>query len=328
MGKGGVAGALLLEKDNQMSMIHYSRLVAPACALALGLLVAGCDTSLSAAGPGGNNNNNNGSDGGGNNGSGDLPCDVYMLLQNRCVSCHGSPTVGGAPMSLLSKADLTATSFTDPAKTFVDRSVIRMMDTKSPMPPAPASAATAAEIKILTDWIAAGTPAGSCGGGGDGGVVTSDPLNAAPTCTSGQTAPALEFLKEMMGPGEACISCHQQRHEGPQLVGGTVYPTGHEPNDCVGGSAGITPSITTAQVILIGSDTNKTQFPMTVNANGNFYLSLRRGATPPKFPYTAKVVWNGKERVMSTAQTNGDCNSCHTAVGLMMAPGRVTLPAP
>ena len=39
---------------------------------------------------------------------GGLPCEVATLLSTHCVSCHGSPTSGGAPMSLLSRADLLA----------------------------------------------------------------------------------------------------------------------------------------------------------------------------------------------------------------------------
>jgi len=43
-------------------------------------------------------------------------------------------------------------------------------------------------------------------------------------------------------------------------------------------------------------------------------------------PYTAKVKYNGLERVMVASQTTGDCNSCHTQAGTKGAPGRILLP--
>jgi hypothetical protein len=43
-------------------------------------------------------------------------------------------------------------------------------------------------------------------------------------------------------------------------------------------------------------------------------------------PFQAKITYMGRERVMATAQTSGDCNSCHTQAGAMSAPGRIILP--
>ena len=45
-----------------------------------------------------------------------------------------------------------------------------------------------------------------------------------------------------------------------------------------------------------------------------------------KYPYTAKVLYNGNERVMHAEQTSGDCNACHTQYGTQDAPGRILLP--
>ena len=45
-----------------------------------------------------------------------------------------------------------------------------------------------------------------------------------------------------------------------------------------------------------------------------------------ELPFRAKVVFAGKERSMGTAQSTGDCNSCHTATGANGAPGRIVLP--
>ena len=43
-------------------------------------------------------------------------------------------------------------------------------------------------------------------------------------------------------------------------------------------------------------------------------------------PFTAKVTHQGRERAMTTTQTSGDCNGCHTQAGANGAPGRITLP--
>jgi hypothetical protein len=58
-----------------------------------------------------------------------------------------------------------------------------------------------------------------------------------------------------------------------------------------------------------------------VNAVGNFYSTAAVAR-----PFQAKVVRNGLERVMTVAQTTGDCNSCHTVTGANGAPGRIMAP--
>jgi hypothetical protein len=119
-----------------------------------------------------------------------------------------------------------------------------------------------------------------------------------------------------MAPGEACISCHQsQRGEAPVFtVAGTVYPTAHEPNDCNGSAAGA------VSVVLV--DANGNSVTLQVNSAGNFTYRALSFATP----YTAKVVSGSNERVMATAQTNGDCNGCHSETGSNGAPGRIMAP--
>ncbi len=267
------------------------------------LLLAGC-TSLQMArelpGAGG------GASGGGSSGgqvATDLPCDVDSILVANCQSCHGATPAGGAPMSLVTYADLTAPAKTVPSQTVAALSVTRITSTSAPMPPAPATL-SAADVATFTAWVQGGMPTGSC-------VSGVDPLGAAPTCTSGQTWNGGNDGSSRMNPGQACISCHSQG-EGPRFsLAGTVYPTGHEPDQCYGTSA--------AQVII--TDAAGKTLTLTPNSAGNFssnaLLSL---------PYNAKVVANGLTRAMSAAQTSGDCNSCHTQNGANGAPGRITLP--
>lgn len=278
-----------------------------------------------AAGTGGNA-------GGGAGASAGVPCDVQALFAARCVSCHGTRPAGGAPMSLVTYADLTAPARSDPARTTAQLAVARMQSTASPMPPPPAMRAATSEITTVSSWIAAGYPASGCGtgtgadggtgagadagmGAPEGGVVIPDPFAVPPTCTS-NTYWSGGGGSQIMNPGLACINCHRQ-NEGPSFViAGTLYPTAHEPDRCNGagaaGNAG-------ARVVITAAD-GKT-ITLTPNAVGNFYY---QGAVAT--PFRARVTYMGRERAMGQGQTSGDCNSCHTQNGANQAPGRILLP--
>ena len=247
---------------------------------------------------------------GGVSGATGLPCDVETLVATRCDSCHGAMPSGGAPMSLVTLADLTAPSLADPTMNNAQRAAVRVASASTPMPPAPAAPLTAAEVATLQGWVAAGSPAGSCGAG-------ADPFSVAPTCTSATTWTRGNRGSNLMNPGVACIACHTTMPEAPLLtIAGTVYPTAHEPDLCNGaGSAGLAG----AAVVVVGAD--QRTITLTPNAAGNF---LYQGSLA--LPYQIKVTYMGRERVMTEAQTSGDCNGCHTQSGANNAPGRILLP--
>ena len=248
--------------------------------------------------------------------TGTLPCDVQTLLAARCESCHGSTTAGGAPRSLVTYADLTKPDPANAAMTEAQVSLGRMQSTPAPMPPSPASAATAAEIATLQNWINAGYPSGSCAV--DAGTSAPDPLQAAPTCTSNTTWTKQTTGSASMEPGQACITCHAATGgDAPTfVVAGTLYPTWHEPDNCDGVNG------TTAGAKIVVTGQNGGSLTITPNAAGNFY-SLA-SLTPP---YQAKVVnGSGVERAMVSSTGSGDCNSCHTQTGTNGAPGRIVVP--
>ncbi|HVR63163.1 MAG TPA: hypothetical protein VMU50_14770, partial [Polyangia bacterium] len=146
------------------------------------------------------------------------------------------------------------------------------------------------------------------------------PFSAAPTCTSMRTWTGGNRGSQQMNPGEACVACHA-RGEAPLFsLAGTLYPTAHEPDLCMGVS-----SASGAEVVVVGADGQSVT--LLPNAAGNFSY---RGIIAK--PYRAKVVYMGRERAMITAQTSGDCNNCHTQTGVMpagsamKAPGRILLP--
>jgi cytochrome c553 len=142
-----------------------------------------------------------------------------------------------------------------------------------------------------------------------------DPLHAAMGCSS--KVYWTQGQNSMMAPGQPCIACHKRSGEGPlYTIAGTVYPTGHEPDNC----NGISGTENDVKVIVTGA--NGAVLTLTANSAGNFYTTA-----PVAMPYKVKVVdGNGMERSMFTTATDGDCNSCHTQNGTNAAPGRVTLP--
>lgn len=286
--------------------------------------------AAAAAGQSSGSDSGSGAAGAGEGGLGEgLPCEVQAFLQASCTSCHTTPLAGNAPMPLTSYAELVAAS--PSGASFADRALARVKAGTMP----PGTALPAAQYEAFEAWVNAGAPAGACeGGGGD------DPLNAAPICTSGVSVPRCDgedeadarFLSplpkeagcelgENMNPGRACVSCHEQTIEDapPLWFGGTVYPTGHEPELCQGGPPG-----SEAATVVI-TDANDAEFRRSVNASGNFLLR-RSEVASFAFPLRAKVVYQGRERAMATPQMIGDCNACHTQQGDNGAPGRITLP--
>src|SRR5262249_40921345 len=150
---------------------------------------------------------------------------------------------GGAPQSLATLAALLAVSPGYPGQSNAARAVVRMHSSSSPMPPPPNAAVPATDVGGFPSWASAGVPAG--GRVTAGGVPPPppaagppDPLGASPACTSGSTWTRGTQGSSDMEPGRACITCHRQEG-GPSFnVGGTVYPTGHETDDCKGSGAG------------------------------------------------------------------------------------------
>ncbi|MEY4513123.1 MAG: hypothetical protein RLZZ450_5245 [Pseudomonadota bacterium] len=242
-------------------------------------------------------------------GASGIPCEIDSLLQRHCRSCHGARLIGGAPMALLSYADLLAASSTNIALSNAQRS-LQMMQASS-MPPGGGLAAT--DLTLFDSWIQNGTPMGSCASATSDAGAASDPFDTPVVCSSNKKWTGGNRESPLMHPGDACISCHS-RGEGPKFaLAGTLYPSAHEPNDCNGTNP--------AGASVVVTDANGTEHTLTPNAAGNFYLS-----SLIKTPYTAKLTYQGRTRAMAAKQTDGDCNSCHSESGDKGAPGRLMLP--
>lgn len=302
-------------------------------ALLAGAAFAAC-TSASTTGADGESTSSTaetgaGTSAGGSGGASGLPCDVQTMLVERCQTCHSSPPKG-APMPLVRYDDLVATS--PQGETYAERCVVRMSDAMSPMPPDAMVTVPQAERDAFAAWVGAGMPHGSCSDGSGGGGPVPNPYDTPETCTSTVTWAGGEedwgqYPKTGMHPGMPCIDCHSNPSNyglpdtGPNLwVGGTVFPTAHEFENCLGVDG--TKSATTVEI----TDAMKQVVELKVGPTGNFFL--RKSANTPAlvFPIRAVVKSGGKQRAMSGAVSTGDCNSCHTLKGTSNAPGRVMAP--
>lgn len=250
---------------------------------------------------------------GGNTG---LPCDVQAVLENRCITCH-TGVDPGVPR-LLTFSDLAAKSNVDPTKTLAQVSLERMRSATLPMPPKPAEPADLDEISVFEEWIAGGTKKGEActePQNLDGGTPTIDGGAGDGGCTSNTFWAQGNEGDPLMNPGQVCQGCHQVSGGPAFSAAGTVYPTLTEPNNCngVGGQG------TNLTVIITDAQNREIRIP--VNAAGNFYTRTRIRA-----PFRARITDGVKTRTMMTAQTAGDCNRCHSSIGMNGAPGRILAP--
>lgn len=259
-----------------------------------------------------------------------LPCDVADTLKAYCLACHGNPPSGGAPIPLVTYEHLAAQS--SEGGTVASRCVARMKDAAFPMPPSPGGPTVpAAEVAAFEQWVQDGMAMGTCGAGGAGGSGP-NPYDTPETCTSGVTWMGGEedwngYDKDSMHPGAKCIDCHLNpgkyglQDTGPDMwIGGTVYPTAHEYDECIGVDGAQQP------VDVEITDANGQVVTLQANASGNFYLRKQLGTPEIVFPIKAKVLSGGESRAMSQTVATGDCNSCHTLKGTENAPGRIMAP--
>jgi hypothetical protein len=138
------------------------------------------------------------------------------------------------------------------------------------------------------------------------------PFDLPPRCTSNGHWKFGDQGSPLMHPGVACSACHVTILDAPQFgAAGTVYATGHEPDNCNGA--------TQATVVIV--DATGAMFSTQTNTAGNFYLFDQL-----VFPIRAQIVVGGAMRAMTGAVPTGDCNGCHTQDGMQGAPGRIALP--
>ena len=166
----------------QARRLHSSSTMKPTLALVAAALLGGallfaCSTQDAAIGSSDWAEGVEGGAGSVTTGAGDLPCDVDAVLARNCRQCHGSPPSFGAPMPLLSSADLHAAAKLAAGKKVYEAVGMRIHDDAAPMPQAPNPRLSAADMATLDSWIVAGAPAGT------------GTCNGAPAANTGGPAP-------------------------------------------------------------------------------------------------------------------------------------------
>ncbi|HEY8077344.1 MAG TPA: peptidylglycine alpha-amidating monooxygenase, partial [Labilithrix sp.] len=120
--------------------------------------------------------------------TGGIPCDVEKVLASNCRTCHGAPPQFGAPMSLVTYADLVAPAKSDPTKKVYELVAQRIQNDASPMPPSPNAPLATSDRGPLESWASAGAPSSdtTCPApvGADGGATPPPPGVVTPlSCT-------------------------------------------------------------------------------------------------------------------------------------------------
>jgi hypothetical protein len=125
---------------------------------------------------------------------GPLPCTVSKAL-GACQKCHGATPIGGAPMSLVTYADLTKAATTQASMKVYELAKVRMADKMRPMPPA-GTTISAEDAATLTTWFSDGAKPGTAA---DATCMTA-PTVAAPggDTQEGTFGPLVPL------PGETC----------------------------------------------------------------------------------------------------------------------------
>lgn len=185
----------------QTSLVRPAKLVLLAV-IAAALAVAACQpedaTSPNEGTPGlttgGTGFGGFGGGGGTTTGNSTAWCAVQALLAKNCQSCHNEALAFGAPMKLLSHADMMASA--PLAKRPVYQVALERVKASGAerMPPSPKQPLAADEIATLESWVNAGAPTGTCtapsnGGSPNGGAPGAGGVNPGGAPGAGGTNP-------------------------------------------------------------------------------------------------------------------------------------------
>jgi hypothetical protein len=230
-----------------------------------------------------------------------LPSDVAALLATSCTTCHADPPIAGSLSGLVTYADLKATAKEDSSKNEAELSVARMQNAASPMPPGALPPASA--VATLQNWITAGYPQGSCGGGTTGGTDS----GTAPPPATGVVFTGAPAFSAQTGPsthnaGLECMGCHGAGGSGPQFeFGGTLYDGSGNP-------------LSGAEVRFVYA--NGSSDSAYTSATGTFYqpgttftgaahVGVRNATS------TQEMITALQPGAQSPASTGGACSACH-----------------
>jgi mono/diheme cytochrome c family protein len=145
-----------------------------------------------------------------------LPCNVSKVFAGQCQSCHGAAPIGGAPMPLVTWADLHKAAKTQPTMKVYQVVQTRIHDTMRPMPPL--TQLKADEMTGLDTWLKAGAPAGVAADKACDISMPTTPGTVTPGNIDGTRGPLVP------GPGETCYDF--KTHNGQTMADMTPYDVG------------------------------------------------------------------------------------------------------
>jgi len=94
-------------------------------------------------------------------------CAAKEILDDKCGSCHGAETAGGAPMPLATYEDFLAAAPITTGKKVFEVVQSRVHDARRPMPPG--RPLDPADMAVIDKWVAEGAKGGECSGHGHPG---------------------------------------------------------------------------------------------------------------------------------------------------------------
>jgi len=142
-------------------------------------------------------------------------------------------------------------------------------------------------------------------------------------CASGVRWNSTMPPSDKMNPGVPCWGaggCHTPSSKTVLTAAGTIYPLNglHDENNCYG----LDSTMTGAAIAIFDVDTGNEILPrLQMNPAGNFWTTR-----PMPAKYMVKLFSNSKIVEMIAPVTDGNCNYCHSAEGIMMAKGRIIPP--
>jgi hypothetical protein len=135
-----------------------------------------------------------------------VPCPVSQALAANCQKCHSATPMFGAPMPLVTYADLQKPSVSDPSLNVAQAAQKRIEDKVSPMPPG--GNIGDGDRTTLLDWLSAGAPQAP---------------EAERTCAIAKPTRSEDYWKAGLSaaPGETCYDF--PNHQGQTLGDATAY---------------------------------------------------------------------------------------------------------
>jgi hypothetical protein len=226
-------------------------------------------------------------------GSTPLPCDVEVVLNGHCRSCHQSPPVNAAPMPLMTWEDTQRAAISDPSKKVYQLMETRIHDDRAPMPQLPNARLGTTDTATIDEWVAAGAPRRSAG---DACVDAGTIPDAAPPPLSCNTD--LTFAPKT--PWQMPTTQDDQ-----YVCYGYDAPAGSIPAGTVRHVLGITPNVVNHSIVhhvlLYQAESSFSPTPQPCSAGGSLQWRVVYGwapgggamQTPPNvgFPYDGTTHW-------------------------------------